>query len=198
MRTVLFRSLLLFAAVALSTSGVVFARSPASSVSTTRGCPQGAACDYALGVALVPPSGWKLIPPGHYPPHVHVWFAGPSLGLDYNVRLLLGPDGTTRDRNDAHAARAAANRLVNGYRSIHPTQYPVRYGGAPGILIRGLPGGPGPDAFITLVHHGALYSIVAAGATLAPDQRKALASLRFIPRVGPFPPANPTAARGRP
>lgn len=156
------------------------------------GCPAGTVCDRALGVALVPPSGWRQVPPGHWPPHTLVWYVEPSLGLDYNTRLLLGPNRTTHDSNDAHAAEVAANKLVAGYRGhVHMTRYAVRYGSAPGVLIRGLPGGPGPDAFIILAHQGALYSIIAPGATLAPDQRQALASLRFIPRVGPFPSANP-------
>ncbi len=183
-------------AVAVCLPNRAVAGGPAPSDAT--GCPSGAVCDSSLGVALVPPAGWQLIPSGHYPPHVLVWFAEPPLGLDYNVRLLIGPDGTTSDRDDTRAAATDATRLVSGYRSIHPTRYPVHYGGAPGVLVRGLPGGPGPDAFIILAHHGALYSIVAPGATLAPDQRQALASLRFIPSIGPFPSANPPTPMGQP
>lgn len=49
---------------------------------------------------------------------------------------------------------------------------------------------------IVLAHAGAVYKIIAPGAALAPDQRRMLASLRFIPRVGPFPPQNPAALAG--
>jgi hypothetical protein len=47
---------------------------------------------------------------------------------------------------------------------------------------------------IILAHAGAVYEILAPGAELAPDQRQAFASLRFIPRVGPFPAARPPSA----
>lgn len=147
-------------------------------------------------MALVPPAGWHPLPASNFPPHTLTWFARPVVGPDYNIRLLIRSDGTTSDLNDAWAAITAANMLVSGYRGIHTTRYPVSYGGAPGLLIRGLPGGPDPDAFIMLAHHGALYSVIAPGARLAADQRQALASLRFIQRVGPFPSANPPAPRG--
>ncbi len=183
---------LLVACAAFMLPAIVMAR---GRVPDPAGCPAGTVCDRALGVALIPPSGWHRVPPGHWPAHVLVWFVQPPLGLEYNVRLLIGPDGTTRDRNDARAAAAAAQKLIASYRGhIHPIRYAVRYGGAPGVLIRGLPGCEcGPDAFIILAHQGALYSIIAPGTTLAPDQRQALAGLRFIPRAGTFPPANPPA-----
>lgn len=41
---------------------------------------------------------------------------------------------------------------------------------------------------------GALYRIYASGqSSLSSDQRRTLTGLRFISRVGPFPPANPSA-----
>lgn len=188
--------LLAVLAVAVGFPGAAAAGGPVPG--RANGCPPRTACDHALGVALVPPPGWQRVPPGHWPPHRLAWFSQPPLGLDYNIRLLIGPDGTTKNRNAAHAAAAVAQKLISGYRGLHPTRYAVRYGGAPGVLIRGLPGGPGPDAFIILAHQGALYSIIAPGARLAPDQQQALASLRFIPRVGPFPPANPPAPNSPP
>jgi hypothetical protein len=68
------------------------------------------------------------------------------------------------------------SRLLKGMK-VPVTRVPVRYGGSPGVL----------------AHAGAVYKILAPGKNLAPDQRKALGSLRFIPRVGPFPPAVPPA-----
>jgi len=47
---------------------------------------------------------------------------------------------------------------------------------------------------IILARAGVAYKILAPGTTLAPDQRQALDSLRFIPRVGPFPAANGVGA----
>lgn len=163
------------------------------------GCPPRTDCDHALGVALIPQTGWQLVPSGHWPPHVLAWFAQPPLGLDHNVRLLIGPGGTTNDPHDARAAAAAAQKLIAGYRGhVHTSHYTVRYGGAPGVLIRGLPGGPALFAIIILAHQGVLYSIIAPGATLAPDQQQALASLQFIPRAGPFPLANPPTRQSPP
>jgi hypothetical protein len=79
------------------------------------------------------------------------------------VRLLVGPGGTTNDSHDARAAAAAAQKLIAGYRGhVHTSHYTVRYGGAPGVLIRGLPGGPALFAIIILAHQGVLYSIIAA------------------------------------
>lgn len=192
---------LLLSALFIATAGlelpgrVTASPAPASSY----GCPARTVCDHALGVALTPPLGWRRVPPGHWPPHTLVWFA-PSRGPDYNVRLLIGPEAITHDRNAAHAAATAADRLIAGYRGhVHPTRYAVRYGGSPGVLIRGLPGCEcGPDAIIILAHRGAVYSIVAPGTTLASDQQQALATLRFIPRAGPFPSATPPTHRGRP
>ncbi|MGH2443546.1 MAG: hypothetical protein ACRDFX_10340 [Chloroflexota bacterium] len=163
------------------------------------GCPTGAVCDHALGIALVPSPGWQLVPPGHFPPHVLSWFVQPPLGLDYNIRLLIGPDGITTDHNDGRAANAAAAKLISGYRGVHIDMHRVHYAGTSGVLMRGLPGGSGTSAaFIILAHRGALYSIIAPGSTLGFDQDEALASLRFIPRSGPFPASNPPAPRGRP
>ena len=198
MSRALLRSFMFLTIMAFLGPGVVWAGGPPPFYSTNGRCPQGTVCDHALGVALTPPSTWQRIPPGHFPAHTLVWFTYPNLGLDYNVRLLIGPDGVTSDRNDARAAAYAASRLVSGYRSIHPTQYTVRYGGAPGVLVRGLPGGPGPDALIILAHQSTLYNIIAPGFTLAADQRQALASLQFIQRVGSFPPVNPPTPMGPP
>lgn len=186
---------ILAAAVRLPASAAAGGPAP----SGTNGCPSRAVCDHALGVALTSPPGWRRVPPGHFPPHTLVWYVEPPLGLDYNVRLLLGPDGTTRDRNDVHAAAMAADKLIAGYHGhVHATQYAVRFGSAPGVLIRGLPGCCGPEAITILAHHGALYSIIAPGKTLGPDQRAALASLRFIPRQGAFPSSSPEAPTGSP
>jgi hypothetical protein len=199
MSRALLRSFLLFGFATILSPGLVMRGASVLAASTGGGCPPATVCDRALGVALTPPSGWHGVPPGHFSPHILAWFKEPSLGLDYNIRLLIGPDGTTIDNNDARAAVTAADELIAGYLGhVHPTRYPVRYGSAPGVLIRGLPGSPGPDAIIILAHEGALYSIIAPGPTLAPDQHQALASLRFIARIGSFPLANPPAPRGRP
>ncbi len=87
-------------------------------------------------------------------------------------------------------ARMTADKVIRAERVTPATQTAVTYAGFPGVLVRGLPGDPGPAADIFLARNGHVYQIIAPGASLAPDQRRALASLRFIPRSGNFlPPA---------
>jgi hypothetical protein len=156
-------------------------------------------CDRALGVAITPAPGIQLLPPEKAAPGVFALVIPPvpGHGLDYDVRLVIQPLETTRDRNDARAAAAGVERIVRDYPShLTLSRQAVRYGGAPGILVRGLPGTPRPAIVIVLVHAGAVYRITAPGVKLAPDQRQMLASLRFIPRAGAFPLANPPVPVG--
>jgi len=160
--------------------------------SDTSGCPPGAVCDLALGVGLVPPVGWQRLPPGNFPPPTLAWFVGPPSGSVNHLRLIIRSNGRSSDLDDARAAATAANTLISEYSNrASITRYPVRYGSAPGVLIRGLPGTPEPYAFIILAHQGALYSLLAPGSRLAVDQQQALAGVQFITRVGSVPPANP-------
>ncbi|MGI8825308.1 MAG: hypothetical protein ACR2JC_06660 [Chloroflexota bacterium] len=168
-----------------------------SGPSGATGCPRDTVCDSSLGVGLVPPAGWQRLPPGNFPPPTLAWFVDPPLNSVNNIRLIIRSDGATRDQNDARAAATAADTLIGLYSNrVSFTRYAVHYGSAPGVLIRGLPGTPAPYVFIILGHQGALYSIIAPGSRLAADQQKALASLRFIRRIGPFPAANPPPPSG--
>jgi len=107
------------------------------------------------------------------------------------VRLSIASWGTTSDRDDARVAAAGMDALIGSTNSAPSfTRVPVHFLGAAGVLVSGLPSSPGPVTAIILARAGVAYKILAPGATLAPDQRQALDSLRFIPRVGPFPPAN--------
>ncbi len=163
-----------------------------SSPSDTSGCPPGAVCDRALGVALVPSAGWQRLPPGNFPPPTLAWFVGPPSGSVNHLRLIIRSNGRSSDRDDARAAATAANTRISEYSNrASITRCPVRYGSAPGLLIRRLPGEPEPYAYIILAHQGSLYSILAPGSRLAIDQQQALGSLRFITRIGPVSPANP-------
>jgi hypothetical protein len=150
---------------------------------------------------VTPPANWRLLPAGKLPPHTIGLHALPLplTGLSYNLRLVIASDGTTRDRNDLRAAIQATRAFTRGYTHMRPplVRVPVRYGGAPGIMIRNLPGQPTLVTITILAHHGALYRISVPGATPARDQLTALRSLQFIPRVGPFPPANPASPRSR-
>jgi hypothetical protein len=144
---------------------------------------------------------WRTLPAGKLPPHTIGLYALPVSGLSYNVRLIIASDGTTRESNDMRAVTLAARDFTRGYSRLHLrpplVRFPVSYGGAPGVMIRNLPGGPTLVTVVILAHRGALYRILATGATLGRDQLKTLRSLRFIPRVGPFPPANPAAPGSR-
>jgi len=152
-------------------------------------CPAGTVCDAALGVALPLPVGWAR---DNYPAGTLEFSARPTAGATYRVvRLNIASWGTTSDRDDAHVAAAGMDALIretNSARSF--TRVPVHFLGASGVLVSGLPSSPGPVTAIILARAGVAYKILAPGTTLAPDQRQALDTLRFIPRVGPFPPAN--------
>lgn len=158
-------------------------------------CPSHTVCDRALGIALSPPAGWVRLRPPRVPPH-EIDLARPAHGPNVDLRLVIRSLGTTAGRNDRRAAWVAAGRLRRSYRAPGATRTPVRYAGAPGILLRGMPPTPRPAVDIVLAHAGALYLIILPGTGPAPDQRAALASLHMISRVGPFPPVNPTAPLG--
>lgn len=156
----------------------------------SRNCPAFTVCDTALGIAVTPPASWRLVPTGGLPAHTIGFYAPPARIWEYARRLTISSGGTTRERNDAMAAARAARAPTHGYTHMRPplVRISVRYGGAPGVMILNLPGQPLPFVQIILAHGGAVYRIAASGrSTLTPDQRHALASLRFIPRVGPFP-----------
>ncbi len=103
------------------------------------------------------------------------------------LRLSISSLGTTRNKDEARAAAAAMRALLRGIR-VPVMLVPVRYGGAPGLLTH-MAASPRPVTTIVFAHAGAIYKILAPGRSLAPDQSQALTSLRFIVRIGPFPPS---------
>jgi len=115
------------------------------------------------------------------------------------VRLNIASWGTTSDRDDARVAAAGMDALIRSTNSARSfTRVPVHFLGASGTLVSGLPSSLSPVTAIILAHVGVAYKILAPGVTLAPDQRHALDSVRFIPRVGPFPPVNGASAPSGP
>ena len=183
----------LLAAIVLATAGGGVARpvragGAAQRMDAPATCPWDVARNSALGVALTLPPRWQEAAPGTFPPgELGLQIPVPPGRPDNDERLNIASWGTTTDRDDARAAAAGMNRLLKGM-NARVTRVPVRYGGAPGVQVRGLPIPPAGVTAIVLAHAGAVYKILAPGKNLAPDQRQALASLRFIPRVGPFPP----------
>ncbi len=148
--------------------------------------------DANLGMAVTPSSGWQINAPNREDAHEIDFVIPAPNGIDADDRLIIRPWGTTGGADDRRAAAAGMNRLAAGFR-MHVALQPVEYDGAPGFLTQSLPPTPGPATDIVLAHAGAVYLIIAPGRRLAPDQRQALASLRFIHRVGPFPAANQLA-----
>lgn len=173
-------------------SGHASAPGARSSPPLSAGCPAETVRNSALGVTLPLPPGWRdygfnLSAPGG------LFVADPAVhnGKGYPLGIGIGPLGTTSDHDDAHAAATAAERATHGI-PFTVTRRPLTIGGAPAILLAPMPG-QGPTVGIVLAHHGYLYWVIAFtnqdGDPLRPDQRQALASLRFIPHVGPFPTA---------
>ena len=168
---------------------------PVSAVSTTVAldCPALLVRNSRLGVALTPLPSWEEAGPDKYPPG-YLALEIPQPGQDdADLRLVISSLGTADGSPDTAAAAARMARLTRGLTTPY-TVRPIRIGGAPGLLARGLPG-DGPVTVIVLAHGGVVYQILAPGADLAPDQRQVLATLRFIPRVGSFPPATPLDGR---
>jgi len=188
-------------AIPAPTSTMVAATSAATAEATSQPtviaiqCGDRTICDTALGVALTMPTEWQQADPRKNPPGELDFIIPPSPSGPANpdLRLVIRPYGITADMDDARAASAAADaetRAAGAAGTI--TRIPVRYAGTPGVLLRGVPSN-GPVAEILLAHAGAVYRILASGNELAPDQREALDSLRFIQRRGSFPSANPPA-----
>jgi len=146
-----------------------------------------AVCDRALGVALTVPTGWSVTPSGHFPPGaLAFWMVVPGR-QNATLHLIVEPVGLAQNCGDAQAATAVADALTAGTNSSQPILRDQNtVAGAPAVFLTGLPGA-GPSIQIIVAHNGAVYHLIFPGTTLQPDQRLALASLLFIPRVGPFP-----------
>ncbi len=179
-------------------SGAAAAHGPLASPARMGGCAPETVRNSALGVTLTLPPGWQEAEPGHYAPWAVVLYVPAAAGqVENNLRLSIEPLGTTADSNDARAAAAAATRATRGL-TLPITRRPFTVAGAPGVLLRGMPGAK-PDLTIIVAHKHALYQIITfGGETFAADQRAALASLRFIPRVGPYPMTTPSANASAP
>jgi hypothetical protein len=147
-------------------------------------CPAGTICSVALGVALTVPSNWQAARPGQEAPGVLAFY---STAMPH-TRLYLSSWGPATSTDAAQAANAGMDRLLQGLPTLD--RIAVQVGGAAGVEVHNVPGGPTESTAIILAHGGVLYKILLPGTTVTADQQQAVNSLRFIPRVGPFPPAN--------
>lgn len=182
------RTLLIIPLLLITSLLPTIALTNGAAASGRAGCPSGTVCDTALGIALTPARTWLRLPHGAYPPHTVGFATRPAGAVGYNVRLLIEPYALTSIRNDGRAAQLTATKLMRAEGATSVTQLSIRYGGSPGILLRDLPGSLTPSLDIIVAHQKAVYLIIAPGASLAADQRHALATLSFIPRTGHFLP----------
>jgi len=71
------------------------------------GLPTSTICERALGVAVVPPRGWRLAPPGQYTP------GSLDFTLQGRIRFSVQPLGAVDSRHQLCAAGAAAAALTS-------------------------------------------------------------------------------------
>jgi hypothetical protein len=140
--------------------------------------------DRSLGLSLTVPRAWIREPAGKFAPGYLAFVRSQPGRLEAITELVVEPLGRTKVRDPRRAAQAWACGLTKGL-AFPVRQVPVRYGGVPGLMLLGMPG-HGPTVQIVLVHDGAVYLFVAFGTRLDVDQRSALASSRFVPRIGRF------------
>lgn len=147
-------------------------------------CPRHYVCSTALGVALYPPAAWMKLPAGNEGPCT-LSFARRTLShLQYDVRLIIKLVELGNTTNDRALAEEYANSFVRAYHATHATLSGATYGGAPAVVIRGLPPTPGPTVYVVVSHTATVYLFFAPGKALGANQRQALAGLRFLARRG--------------
>jgi hypothetical protein len=174
--------------VALGGSRVSGSFAPTAVRAAAMQCPNHRVCDNTLGLTIRLPPAWVLLPKGKYPPHTLAFALQRPVLENYTERLVIEPYALTSIRNDKRAVDWVATKVIAAERRGPVTQRRVAYGGAPGVVIRGLPGEPGPVLTLLLAHQEAVYRIIIPGASIGTDQQSALASLHFIVRKGPFLP----------
>ena len=161
----------------------------AGAPSRAAGVPVPAVCDHTLGLALTIPAGWSVVPRAKLPPGVLAFWTLLPGRQEPPQLLVIEAVGLATSCSDAQAATAVAEALAKTTHTSFPTPPRLRYvAGAPAVFLSGVPS-PQPSVQVVVAHHGAVYQLIFPGAAhnLKTDQRQALASLRFIPRSGPFP-----------
>src|SRR5579864_7327148 len=66
---------------------------------SARGCPAGMVCNRAIGVAVRPPRGWVVAPPGHFPFNDLALVTIDPQRPDMQLHLVVEPFGTTTLRD---------------------------------------------------------------------------------------------------
>ncbi len=147
-------------------------------------CAQYYVCNAPLGVALRTPATWRLLPAGKED-HCTLSFARRAVShLNYDVRLTAKLVLVANATNDRRITRAYANTLVQRDHAKLVRVSNATYGGAPAVVIRGLPLGPRPTVYVVISHTALVYLFAAPGRALDVNQRQAIGSLRFLPRQG--------------
>ncbi len=158
------------------------------------GLPARTVCHRALGVAVTPPAGWTVPPPGHFPPSSLVFWTASVGQPDATLHLVISALGPADTRDPGAAAAAGADAETQGV-TIPVTPTATTVAGIPAVVLQGTPGGPAFGQEMLVAHDGLLYGIFTfdnARTALTTAQRQALASLRFIPRAAPHPPFDPS------
>ena len=144
----------------------------------------------ALGVELTSlPQGWSVIPGNALNAG---WLSfGQVPDLVDGLRMSIQPIGLLDTSTGPLALATAVNALLRRDAGTTPVrQTLMTVDERPAIVLHGMPGPPGLQ--IVVATDGAAYDIVLFGSdTLQPDQAQALSALRFIPRVGTLPSAEP-------
>jgi hypothetical protein len=144
-----------------------------------------------LGVSLTLPRGWFLKSDKQEPPCEMYFVSGPKMGLDLHQRLGIRLVGRTYTRDETLAARHAATtfirRSVGDSARLRVRRTFTELAGTPAVRLMGVPSNV-PNVVFIVVHGGVIYAIeTLESSVVQPDQQRALASLRFIPRSGNMP-----------
>lgn len=145
-------------------------------------CPSGYVCDPSLGVAVLAPASWMKLPAGNEGPCTLSFARRAVSRVDYDERLIVKLVKIGKSPNDHALSWAYAHTLVRGSHTKHVTLFSTTYGGAPAVVVRGLPPTPRPAVYVVVSHAAAVYMLIAPGKRLDARQRHALASLRFFTR----------------
>jgi hypothetical protein len=142
-------------------------------------CPAGYVCSRAMGLAVRPAAGWVALPAGAEGP-CSLAFGRRSTGLDYDERLIVKVVEIGKTARDRALAHGYALRLVHSVHASRATLTNTTFGGAPAVVIRGMPPTPRLAIRAVIAHAAIVYLVTAPGSSLGHGQRAALASLRFF------------------
>jgi hypothetical protein len=147
-------------------------------------CPAHYICDGKLGVALRPSVRWIRLSASREGPCTLAFARRPVPGQSYDERLIVKIVEVGNTTHDRALAQAYARSFVGRFHTQGVRVTNATYGGAPAVVIRGLPPTPRPAVYVVASYTTLVYLFTLPGKVLAQDQRQALSSLRFFIRRG--------------